>query len=152
METTAPSASEIDVLTARGVANVAFAIDGSPTNTSGTNLVTLTGTAPLEVKTIAINGFPYPITWTSVKNWSVTVPLHYATNSLTIQGSLDIHIYDVQRVEALAGPQGTLYGANALGGTIKYVTAPPDLNAYDLEEAKQQVRGTARSMGVEVEA
>ncbi len=38
--------------------------------------------------------------------------------------------YDLQRVEVLRGPQGTLYGATAEGGLIKYVTNPPDLNTY----------------------
>ena len=44
----------------------------------------------------------------------------------TIQGALDIHSYDLARVEALAGPQGTLYGASSLAGTIKLVTNAPD--------------------------
>ena len=34
----------------------------------------------------------------------------------TIQGALDIHAYDLARVEALAGPQGTLYGASSMAG------------------------------------
>jgi outer membrane receptor protein involved in Fe transport len=44
----------------------------------------------------------------------------------TIQGALDIHAYDLARVEALAGPQGTLYGASSMAGTIKMVTNQPD--------------------------
>ena len=44
----------------------------------------------------------------------------------TIQGALDIHAYDLARIEALAGPQGTLYGASSMAGTIKLVTNQPD--------------------------
>jgi outer membrane receptor protein involved in Fe transport len=40
--------------------------------------------------------------------------------------SLDLHIYDVARVEALAGPQGTFYGSSSEAGTLKIVTNPPD--------------------------
>ncbi|MEO7252395.1 MAG: TonB-dependent receptor, partial [Arenimonas sp.] len=47
----------------------------------------------------------------------------------TIQGSLDIHIYDVARIEALAGPQGTLYGASSQAGTVRIITNKPDPSA-----------------------
>jgi iron complex outermembrane recepter protein len=55
----------------------------------------------------------------------------------TIQGNLDIHMYDIERVEALAGPQGTLYGASSQAGTIRVITNKPDTEGfeagYDLE-------------------
>ena len=55
----------------------------------------------------------------------------------TIQGALDVHIYDIERVEALAGPQGTLYGASSEAGTIRIITNKPDVTkftaGYDLE-------------------
>jgi len=55
----------------------------------------------------------------------------------TIQGALDVQPYDVARVEALAGPQGTLYGASSQAGTIRIITNKPDTSGfsagYDLE-------------------
>jgi len=44
----------------------------------------------------------------------------------TIQGALDLHVFDIERIEALAGPQGTLYGASSQAGTIRIITNKPD--------------------------
>ncbi|MEO5972437.1 MAG: TonB-dependent receptor plug domain-containing protein, partial [Sphingomicrobium sp.] len=46
----------------------------------------------------------------------------------TIGGTLDVHIYDIARIESLAGPQGTLYGASSQAGTIRIITNKPELN------------------------
>jgi hypothetical protein len=50
------------------------------------NLITLTGTAPLEVRTLLVNGVPYPVTWTTRSTWVIRVPLHSGTNALVITG------------------------------------------------------------------
>ncbi len=44
----------------------------------------------------------------------------------TIGGALDVHVYDIARVESLSGPQGTLYGASSEAGTIRIITNKPD--------------------------
>jgi iron complex outermembrane recepter protein len=49
----------------------------------------------------------------------------------TIQGPLDIHIYDIARVEVLSGPQGSLYGASSEAGTIRIITNKPDPSGYE---------------------
>lgn len=45
--------------------------------------------------------------------------------------TLDLMPYDIQRIEVLRGPQGTLYGASTLGGLLKYVTTAPDSTAME---------------------
>ena len=55
----------------------------------------------------------------------------------TIANTPDVHVYDIARVEALSGPQGTLYGASSLAGTLRLITNKPNTNkfeaGYDLE-------------------
>jgi outer membrane receptor protein involved in Fe transport len=46
----------------------------------------------------------------------------------TIVGALDVHVFDLARIEALAGPQGTLYGASSQSGTLRLITNRPDLS------------------------
>ncbi len=64
----------------------------------------------------------------------------------SISGTLDIHIYDIARVEALAGPQGTLYGASSEAGTIRIISNKPNPNkfsgSYDLEVNQILSHGT----------
>ncbi len=47
----------------------------------------------------------------------------------TIGGTLDVHIYDIARIESLAGPQGTLFGASSQAGTIRIITNKPEIGA-----------------------
>ena len=48
----------------------------------------------------------------------------------TIEGPIDVHMYDVARVEVLPGPQGTLYGASSEAGTIRVITNKPDPSGF----------------------
>ncbi len=44
----------------------------------------------------------------------------------TIDGTVDVHVYDIARIEVLEGPQGTLYGASSEAGTVRIISNKPD--------------------------
>ena len=54
-----------------------------------------------------------------------------SVSSLGSTSTPDPDLFDVQRIEVLKGPQGTLYGASSMGGLIKYVTNPPNLTKFE---------------------
>ncbi len=62
----------------------------------------------------------------------------------TIGGNLDVHIYDIARIESLSGPQGTLYGASSEAGTIRIITNKPDTSSF---YGRMDVEGNKVSKG-----
>ena len=77
--------SLLRALTNQGVADATFSV-GGPTNlVTGTNLLLLTGTAPVQVQTITVNHAPMPVVWLSPKTWQMAVPLVGPTNLLSFQ-------------------------------------------------------------------
>lgn len=57
--------------------------------------------------------------------------LYLDEQSLTLNALPDVRIVDIERIEALSGPQGTLYGASAQAGTLRIITNKPDPTAFD---------------------
>jgi iron complex outermembrane receptor protein len=66
----------------------------------------------------------------NVANTSTT-GLYLDEQSLSYFGGIpDLHMYDIQRIEVLNGPQGTLYGASSMSGAVKIITNKPDPSAF----------------------
>lgn len=49
----------------------------------------------------------------------------------TIGHVLDVHVYDIERIETLAGPQGTFFGASSQSGTIRIITNKPVIGEFE---------------------
>jgi outer membrane receptor protein involved in Fe transport len=76
----------------------------------------------------------------------------YGSSNALANGSTitpDLDTFDMQRIEVLRGPQGTLYGAGTLGGIVKFVSNPPDPHAYaaELEVGGEGVDGASGYSG-----
>ena len=70
----------------------------------------------------------------------------------TIDGTVDVHIYDIQRIEVLEGPQGTLYGASSQSGTVRIITNKPDPTHFSASYDVQGNKVSHGGRGYEVEA
>jgi iron complex outermembrane receptor protein len=71
----------------------------------------------------------------SSQSGSATVGIYIDEVSVTVNnsqydGAVQPKLFDLDRVEVLRGPQGTLYGASSMGGTIRFITKQPDLNTF----------------------
>ena len=59
------------------------------------------------------------------------VAVYLDEQPVTLVGAyLNPHIYDINRIEVLAGPQGTTFGANAQSGAIRIMTNQPELDEF----------------------
>jgi outer membrane receptor protein involved in Fe transport len=58
----------------------------------------------------------------------------YYLDEIPITGSEvpDIQVYDMERIEAISGPQGTLFGAGSLAGVLRFITAKPKIGSFEL--------------------
>ncbi len=88
-------------------------IEGAP----GFNQITMLG----------LTAMPYRTSDTSDRS---LVAVYLDDTPISVQGQTpDLRVYDLERVEILRGPQGTLYGDSSMAGTIRYITAKPKSNS-----------------------
>jgi outer membrane receptor protein involved in Fe transport len=59
------------------------------------------------------------------------VPLSSPASEQLGKVIIDPNLYDLDRVEVLHGPQGTLYGSSSMGGTVRLIPAAPELGTFD---------------------
>jgi len=85
-------------------------------------------------------------------NYANTASTGFFVDDLSMNDSgaqPDLHLYDIERIEVLNGPQGTTYGAAAMSGAIRYITNKPDPTGFsagiDTDVGKIQSASTNQS-------
>ena len=87
------------------------------------------GTSVIYIRGLSTDTPGLQITGTAGSQPNVALYLNDAPSSMPGR-NLDVYAVDLQRIEVLAGPQGTLFGASAMGGAVRYITNKPDLKEY----------------------
>jgi iron complex outermembrane recepter protein len=85
------------------------------------------GQTEFEMRGLSSAGGNSPTVGFYLDDTSLTAPAAAQNGKVVIDPSL----YDLNRVEVLRGPQGTLYGSGSMGGTIRVITNTPNLQAVD---------------------
>ena len=93
----------------RSIPNLSFTSQGGPGN-QNIELRGISSTAGSSTVSIYLDDVPMTV------------------RNLDTQGQAEPTFFDVQRIEVLRGPQGTLYGASSMGGTIRFISNPVDLS------------------------
>jgi iron complex outermembrane recepter protein len=106
------------ITSAQGIAQM---VPGMATASAGP------GQAFYEIRGLSADGGEAPTVGFYLDEIPVSPPLQATAGKVEI----DPELYDLERVEVLRGPQGTLYGAGSMGGTIKLITTPPKLTAFE---------------------
>jgi iron complex outermembrane receptor protein len=119
---TAISGAELQLRGLEDFHSIAQEIPGISMKTSGP------GQTEYEMRGLDATGGFSPTVGFYLDDAPLTAPAQAAQGKVVI----DPDLYDLNRVEVLRGPQGTLYGAGSMGGTIKLVTNAPQLNAFSV--------------------
>jgi outer membrane receptor protein involved in Fe transport len=85
------------------------------------------GQTEFEMRGVTSSGGNSPTVGFYLDDTPLTAPASAQNGKVVIDPSL----YDLNRVEILRGPQGTLYGSSSMGGTIKLVTNQPKLTGFE---------------------
>jgi len=118
------SALSGDDLAARGLSTVEDVIHDVP----GLSMRSAgPGQTEYEARGVASNGGSSP----TVGFYLNDVPLSPPASGQTGKVVIDPDLYDVNHIEVLRGPQGTLYGSGSMAGTVRIATNPPKLDSYE---------------------
>ena len=118
------SALSGDQLNAAGITRIEDVVRNVPglsTRSAGPGLT------EYEARGLASNGGAAP----TVGFYLDEIPLSPPALSQSGKVVIDPNLYDVDRVEVLRGPQGTLYGSGSMGGTVKVMTNQPKLKEFE---------------------
>jgi outer membrane receptor protein involved in Fe transport len=96
------------------------------------------GQAQYEIRGLSASGGESPTIGFYLGETPITPP----ATATTGKSAIDPDLYDLARVEVLRGPQGTLYGAGSMGGTVKLIPNPPELARF-YGSAQTTVSGTS---------